>query len=242
GALVCAAVAPIGIFFIVIDADPNNYYTKDSPLVQAADLVNENLGGAQNISIVLEGDIKDPRLMRKIDNLEKEIGKIPEVGNTTSIARVIRMMSRVLNDEGEKGYDAIPDTRNAVAQYFELYSMSGDPEDFEKMVDFPYENALITARINTTSTPKLNKIKRQIEEMVKDDKEVKLVGGFALILSEIARIVVSGQLISLGLAIFAVGILIMILFRSTVAGLISAIPLALSVLILFSLMGLFRIE
>lgn len=242
GALVCAAVAPIGIFFIVIDADPNNYYLKDSPLVQAADLVNENLGGAQNISIVLEGDIKDPRLMRKIDSLEKEIGKIPEVGNTTSIARVIRMMSRVLNDEGEKGYDAIPDTRNAVAQYFELYSMSGDPEDFEKMVDFPYENALITARINTTSTPKLNKIKRQIEEMVKDDKEVKLVGGFALILSEIARIVVSGQLISLGLAIFAVGILIMILFRSTVAGLISAIPLALSVLILFSLMGLFGIE
>ncbi|MGB2843419.1 MAG: MMPL family transporter, partial [Candidatus Aminicenantaceae bacterium] len=222
--------------------DPNNYYPKDSPIVYAADLINENLGGAQNISVVFEGDIKNPGIMKKIDYLEKEIEKIPEVGSTSSVARVVRMMSRVLNDEGEKWYDVIPDTRNAVAQYFELYSMSGDPEDFEKMVDFPYEHALITARINTSSTPKLYKIKEQIEEMVKDDEDVKLVGGFALILADIARLVVSGQLRSLGLAVLMIGILIMFLFRSVVAGLISAIPLALSVVFLFSFMGLFGIE
>ncbi|MBC8358924.1 MAG: RND family transporter [Candidatus Aminicenantes bacterium] len=242
GAVVCALAASIGIFFIVIDADPNNYYPKDSPIVYAADLINENLGGAQNISVVFEGDIKNPGIMKKIDYLEKEIEKIPEVGSTSSVARVVRMMSRVLNDEGEKWYDVIPDTRNAVAQYFELYSMSGDPEDFEKMVDFPYEHALITARINTSSTPKLYKIKEQIEEMVKDDEDVKLVGGFALILADIARLVVSGQLRSLGLAVLMIGILIMFLFRSVVAGLISAIPLALSVVFLFSFMGLFGIE
>lgn len=241
-ALICAAVASIGIFFIVVDTDPHHYYPKDSPLVHAADLINDNLGGAQNISIVLEGDIKNPALMKKIDYLEKKIGKIPEVGNTTSIARVVRKMSRVLNDEDEIWYDAIPDTRNAVAQYFELYSMSGDPEDFEKMVDFPYENALITARVDTTSTAKLNKIKDQIEGIVKDDKDVKLVGGFALILLEISRLIVNGQLLSLALAIVVVGILLMILFRSVVAGFISSIPLALSVTVLFSMMGLFGIE
>ena len=57
-------------------------------------------------------------------------------------------MSRALNDPGEQWYDRIPDTRNAIAQYFELYSMSGDPEDFEKMIDFNYEHALINAGIN----------------------------------------------------------------------------------------------
>ena len=242
GVLIFAVIASAGIFFIVVDTDPNNYYSKDSPIVYVANLVNKNLGGAQNIGVVLGGDIKDPRLMKKIDTLEREIGEIPEVGNTTSIARVIRMMSRVLNDKGEKWYDAIPDTRNAVAQYFELYSMSGDPEDFEKMVDFPYENALITARINSISTAKLSRVKEQIEEMVKGDKDVRLVGGFALILSELARFIVNGQLLSLGLAILIVGILLMILFRSITAGLISAVPLGLSVTVLFSLMGVFGIE
>ncbi len=242
GSFVCAAVLSTGIFFINVDTDPNRFFPHDSPLVYASELINEKLGGAQNVAVVVSGDIKDPRIMNKIDRLERGIGELPEVGSTSSIARVVRMMSRALHDEGEEGYDAIPDTRNAVAQYFMLYSMSGDPDDFEKMVDFPYENALITARVNTTSTPKLNAIKEQIMEMTRNDEEVTLVGGFAFILSDIARIIVNGQLLSLGLAIVIVGVLLMFLFRSVTAGIVSSIPLGLSVVVLFSLMGIFKID
>lgn len=240
--LILAAFVSVGIFFVVVNTDPNKYYSKDHPIVYTANLINKDLGGSQNISIVYEGDIKDPRIMKKIDRVERKIEEIPEVGNTTSIARVVRQMSRALNDAGEEFYDVIPETRNAIAQYFELYSMSGDPEDFEKLVDFPYENAIITARIKTTSTSGLDKVIEQIEKMVKDDKEVKLVGGFGLIFSELARVLVTGQFISLGLAILVVGVLIMILFRSVTAGLISAIPLSISVITLFGLMGIFGIE
>jgi len=242
GSFVCAAVLSTGIFFIDVDTDPNRFFPHDSPLVYASELINEKLGGAQNVAVVVSGDIKDPRVMNKIDRLERRIGELPEVGSTSSIARVVRMMSRALHDEEEEGYDTIPDTRNAVAQYFMLYSMSGDPDDFEKMVDFPYENALITARVNTTSTPKLNAIKEQIMEMTRNDEEVKLVGGFAFILSDIARIIVNGQLLSLGLAIVIVGVLLMFLFRSVTAGIVSSLPLGLSVIVLFSLMGIFGIE
>lgn len=242
GALVFTAIVSVGIFFVTVDSDPNNYFPKDSPIVHAQILINENLGGAQNISIVFEGDIKTPRIMKKIDRLERKIAEIPEVGDTTSIARVIRQMSRALNDKGEEWYDKIPDTRNAIAQYLALYSMSGDPEDLEKMVDFPYEHAMITARINTTSTPKLDKVIKKINEIVKDDKDVKLIGGFGLILSELSRLIINGQLISLGVAIVVIGIMLMILFRSIAAGFISALPLALSIMILFGLMGFFNIE
>lgn len=69
-----------------------------------------------------------------------------------------------------------------------------------------------------------------------------MIGGFGYILSELAQKIVNGQFLSLGLAIFVVGILLMILFRSVAAGLISAIPLALSVMVLFGLMGFFSIE
>ncbi len=241
-ALVTALIISFGIFFVVIDTDPNKYYPKDHPVPYASGLINEHLGGAQNISVVFQGDIKDPRIMKKMDKLEKELGELPEVGNTTSVARVVRQMSRALNDKWEEGYDRIPDTRNAVAQYFELYSMSGDPEDFEKMVDFPYENAMVTARLNTASTKKLNTVISKIEERVRNDKDVRLVGGFAYILSEMAHKIVSGQFLSLSLAILVVGILLMALFRSVAAGLISAIPLALSVMVLFGFMGFFKIE
>jgi hydrophobe/amphiphile efflux-3 (HAE3) family protein len=237
-----ALLISIGIFSVVIDTDPNSYYTEEHPIVQTSNLINHQLGGAQSIALVFEGDIKEPELLQSIDRMEGRLNDIPEVGITTSIARVVRQMSRALHDEDEEGYDRIPDTRNAVAQYFELYSMSGDPEDFEKMVDFPYENALLQARLETSSTKALNRVIAQIAGLVKDNPYVKTIGGFGLILSEMAYEVVKGQFISLALAILVVGVLLMLLFRSIMAGVIAAIPLGLSMTVLFGLMGVFGIE
>ena len=241
-ALIFSIISIIGIFRVVVDTNPKGYFPKDHPVVQATDLIDENLGGSQNISIVFKADIKQPHIMHKIDSLEQKLQKMPQVGNTTSIARVVRQMSRALNDPDEPWYNRIPDTRNAVAQYFELYSMSGDAEDFEKMVDFPYEHAVITARMNTTSTAMLSKFVNNVKNMVKDDNDVLLVGGFGLVLSDLATLVVNGQILSLSMATIIVALLLMFLFRSITAGLISAIPLGLSMTILFGLMGLFGIE
>jgi predicted RND superfamily exporter protein len=242
GSFVFSAIVSIGIFFVTVDADPVKYFAKDHPVAKATNLINENLGGTFNFSVVVGGDIKEPRIMKKIDRLEAEIEKIPEVGNTSSIARVVRQMSRALNDKGEDWYDRIPGTRNAVAQYFELYSMSGDPDDFEKMIDFPYKHALISARLNTTSTPKINRVMRQVNDMAGNDSDIKYVGGIALIYTELAKHVVNGQFLSLSMAVVAVAVLLMVLFRSVAAGLISAIPMVLSLVILFGLMGLLGIE
>ena len=241
-ALVLLLVSAAGIFRVVIDADPNNYFSENHPIVQASKLINEKLGGMQNVSVVYRGDMKDPLMMRKIDTMEQILDRMPEVGNTTSIARVVRQMSRALNDEWEPWYDRIPDHMNAVAQYFELYAMSGDAKDFEKLVDFPYEHAMLTARVNTTSTPRLNRVIDTIKELIEGDPDVMLIGGFGLVLSDIARLVITGQILSLALATIIVTILVMIVFRSFAAGLISGIPLALSITILFGLMGVFGIE
>ncbi|MCD4819358.1 MAG: MMPL family transporter [Candidatus Cloacimonetes bacterium] len=240
--LIFSILSSIGIFSIVVDTDPKNYFPTNHPVVYATDLIDQNLGGSQNLSLVYQGDIKDSRLMHKIDSMEQTFLELPEVGNTTSVARVIRQMSRALNDPDETGYDRIPDKENAVAQYFELYAMSGDAEDFEKMVDFPYEHAVITARMNTTSTAKLSQVVNKINNMTKDDPDILLIGGFGLVLSDLAKLMVNGQFLSLSLAAIIVALLLMILFKSVAAGLISAIPLVLSVAILFGLMGFFGIE
>jgi len=88
----------------------------------------------------------------------------------------------------------------------------------------------------------LNRVIAQVKDMLKDKPYDKTIGGFGLILSEMAYEVIKGQFISLGLAIFVVGVLLMFLFRSVFAGLISAIPLGLSITVLFGLMGVFGIE
>ncbi|MBN2533534.1 MAG: hypothetical protein JXB88_11605 [Spirochaetales bacterium] len=54
--------------------------------------IDAKLGGSLALSLVFKGDIKDPRIMKKIDLLEKQIRTLPFVGNTSSIARVVRMI------------------------------------------------------------------------------------------------------------------------------------------------------
>jgi len=241
-ALILSAISAIGIFSVVVDTNPNGYYHDDHPLVQVNNLIDTQLGGSQNISVVYKGDMKDPEMMRKIDEMEHALEAMDEVGMTMSVARVLRQMSRALNDPGDPMYNKIPETRNGVAQYFELYSMSGDPDDFSKLVDFPYEHAIVTARVNKTSTVLLRRVVNRIQDLTRDDPDVLLVGGFGVVLSDLARAVVNGQLLSLFIATGVVAVLLMILFRSLAAGLISAIPLALSIVILFGLMGVFGIE
>jgi len=237
-----AVIVATFILSVEVNTDPINYYEKDHPVAVSANLINENLGGFFPISVVFRGDITDPALLAGVDRLEREIGAWPEVGNTLSIARVVRQMSRVLIEEGEPGYDVIPGSRNAIAQFFELYAMSGDPDDFEKMVDFTREHAVITARINTSSTPILRQVVNRIRERVANEPGVVLVGGIADVFSDLSVQVVRGQFISLALALTAVVLLLMVLFRSFTAGLLAAVPLGLSMVILFGLMGLMQIE
>ena len=240
--VVFTLLAAVGILFLQVDANPENYYSEKDPISQSTELINRRLGGSQNISLVVSGDIKDPKIMKKIDAYEQTLAEFPEVGNTVSIARVVKQMSRALNDPGDPWYDKIPDDRNAIAQYFELYSMSGDPDDFEQLVDFPYENAQVSARIKSMNQKDLHKFVAKLERLAAKDEDVTLLGGFALIFSQLADLMIRGQILSLFIAIILVALLLMLLFRSVRAGIVSVTPIVMAMMILFGLMGFLGIR
>ncbi len=232
-----------GIPRIVVDTNPANFYDPDSQVARGNDIVNDNLGGATSVSIVAEGDIKDPAVMKQIDRLEKHLEAHPNVDITASIAKIVREMNEVMND-GDEAFNKIPDTREAIAQYFLLYSMSGDPDDFDKLVDFPYKHAQVTARINDTGTTVSMDVVQYVEKYLADNQghPFTVVGGFAELLAELVREIVRGQILSLLLSMVLVALLVAILFRSAVAGLLAATPLGLTMLLLFGLMGYLGIE
>lgn len=232
----------IGLFNINVNTDPVKDYTDGHPVVESTKVLNKHLGGFFPLAIVFEGDIKDPGLLQRIDETEKKLGQLEGVGATSSVARVIRQISRSINDKGDQYYDKIPDDYNAVSQYFELYMMSGEPDDFEKMVDFGFEHAMILIRFTQTNTPFLRKAIAEIEEIVGNDAQVKYIGGIADIFSELDLCVVNGQLTSLSLAVLVVFVLLLLMFRSVGGALISIVPLALSMFFLFGIMGFVGID
>ncbi len=232
-----ALISGLGIFFLKVDTNLENFFPEKHPVRISSEIINETFGGSQNISILVEGDILDPLVMQKIDLYERELKQNEAVGNVMSIAGVIREISMAINDEGDPYYNRIPDSRNAIAQYMELYLMSGDPDDLERMVDFDFQRAQIMVRINDGSNTALKGVLADIGELAGNDEHSTRIGGYGLIAADLADLVVRGQVMSLLIALIVVFLLLSLLFRSVSAGIIGSIPLALAMIILFGWMG-----
>jgi uncharacterized protein len=231
-----------GLFRFKVASDNNNILPKNHPFNTSLEILNTHFGGNKIISVLFEGDIKDPELLNNLDRYEKELKKTPGVGSVNSISTIIRKISTALYDPGDSLYDKIPVTRDAVAQYIELYSMNGDPEDFEDIVDFDYTRALLTVQYQSNSMKETDNIVNKITTLTKDDPHMELIGGFSLVEKEICSSVVTGQYKSLVFAFIAIIILLTIIFRSVTAGLMGSLPLAFAVMCTFGIMGWSGIE
>jgi predicted RND superfamily exporter protein len=160
------ALVAFGITRVEVDTNTINYFPDGHPLVESSRVADEHFGGSVTFSVSIEGDVKHPELLRKLDDLEKKLLALPEVDQVSSIAKVIRRMNKVMN-EGDAKHDRIPDTRDTVAQLLLMYENGGDPDDFDRLVDFDYRHALLTARINTPSTKSGSKVIRFVRNYVK---------------------------------------------------------------------------
>ena len=237
GFLILFVVFLSGVSFVKIDADIATMFPKNHPVRITTDLINKYFGGAENISVLVEGDVKDPVILKKLDYYQTEMAKLPEVGNSSSMATVVREMSKALNNKDESGYDKIPDTRDAVAQYLELYSMSGDPKEFDRIVDFNYTKTRLNIALTDIKPNTIKKVLAKFKEITQGDTTITAVGGTVIKNNDILGAILVGQRDSLLFAVVVIFILLGVLFRSFKVGLIGIMPVSFSIVMLFGVMG-----
>lgn len=235
-------VVGIGIYFLEVDTDLERFFPKNHPIRQGAEIINEHFGGTQTLSVLVEGDIKDPELLRRMEYYGSELKDFPGVGRVASVSDVIKEISKALNDKGDPLYDKIPDSRSAVAQYFGLYNMSGDEGDFDQLVDFDFRYARMIITLDDASNQAIKKIIEKIELLTANDPYDISIGGRSYTTLELSNLVINGQVRSIGIAILAIFLLISLIFRSISSGLITIVPLGLAVIFLFGLMGILGIR
>jgi uncharacterized protein len=240
--LLAALLASLGLLWLEVDTNPINYYPASAPVPVTARALSDHFGGSVELSVMVEGDILDPRVLGQIDALEAELGKMPEVGYTLSVARIVRAMHQAV--AGTEAGGALPDQRETISQLFLLYSMGGSSADLERWVDFDYRHALVTARIKSLSTSDIASVVERTRAYA--GREMGglqvTVGGFGVVFTDLVAAIINGQVSSLSLSVALVFVLNAIGFGSLGAGLWSMIPLVLGVPALFGLMGIFGIE
>lgn len=236
--LVLTLLVGTGMVFLKIDTNQENFFPHKHPVRKASEIINSKFGGSQTISVMISGDIKDPVLMHKIDDLTQHLKGSEGVGGVFSISDVVREMSKALYEPAEEGYDMIPSSSAAIAQMFELYNMSGDPDDFKQLMNFENTKAHLLVRLSNPDNKIVRNLRDDIKTYTADFPARVTTGGYAIIMIDFAQKIINGQVSSLAFALIIVLILLAIIFRSLKGGLIGSIPLAASIIIQFGVMGL----
>lgn len=234
-----------GMQKIWIDSSFLDKFEKDSDIVLTDQFINSHFGGTSNVNLILDAEgtkdvFKNPQTLRLIDKMQKEVtGSLREVGNSFSLADYINRMNMVMNADDQE-FNRIPDDQNMIAQYLLLYEMSGDPENLNKVVDYNYAKTNVTFQLKGDDSKTINKALELIETFRDDFKNMGVSMNYAgsgykgLVFTDL---ILEGQIQSIILSLILIVILIGVMFRSVKIGLISSVPLIITALMSFGLMG-----
>ncbi len=222
-----------------IEMNPITFFKKTSPIRTSEKVINENMGGSVNLSILINDDMKSPQVLKEIDKMQLFLEKDERITNTISLATMIKRINKTIND-GKQEFNKIPGTRDKVAQLLLLYSMSSSPADFNKFVDTNYEHGRVIARMMNMDTRQIKQVADKFEKYIKEEKPgIKSIelSGFAMIIKELVDLIVRSQLRGLISGIIMVFFMAVIAYRSFKLGVFAVIPLVITITISFGIMG-----
>lgn len=243
GVLLFVVVALIGMTRIIEDNSVKKYFSPDQSFQKDDEVLNQSLGGTNTLYLLIEGKtddaIKNPQTLQAIDDLQRFLEAQPNVGKTISIADFIKRMNQAMHGD-DPNFFKIPEDGQLVSQYLLLYSMSGDPGDFDSYVDYDYRMAKLTAFVKTDSTAYIEQLIQKVNEFsaTRFSDEVRVrIGGSAPQDAALNEAMVEGKILNIlqiGAVVFVISSLI---FRSLVAGFMVLLPLLIAVIANFGLMG-----
>jgi uncharacterized protein len=240
-------VSLFGLQRVWINSSFLDNFEKDSNIVLTDAFVNSKFGGTSTLNVILESEtadgFKQPEFLRLIDNMQHETEKLPEVGNSFSLADYLKRMNKVMNEDKEEFY-TIPSESDMVAQYLLLYEMSGDPENLLKVVNYDYNRTNITFQLKGDDSKTINEalsvIKGFEDRFAGHGIEINYAGsGYKALV--FTSLILEGQILSIGITLILVLILLSLMFRNIKAGLIGSVPITITALISFGVMGLLNI-
>jgi predicted RND superfamily exporter protein len=258
-------ISVLGTSRIIIDNVFIEYFKPDTDISKSDRFIREQFGGSKIVSVVAEADASEvllnPACLLPMDNLSRHLEtRIPEVGKTTGFTDLVKRINQVFNaDETPLDYEGndyyeIPsnpakygktkpeDLTSIVSNYLILLSGNIDSYANDPLEPTAIKTTVQLRALGESDTKRaVEAIYSFAEDNFSDDVRIT-VGGSAMVESSLNRRVVDSQMISLLISLILVFLIIAVSNRSVIAGLIGIVPLSISILINFAVMGFFGIK
>ncbi len=244
--LLFASIAFIGTYSaiqITVDENRIGTFHPSEAIVKADQVINTYLNGSSNLDIVIETpnneDLFLPRNLAKIEALQVFAESLSHVTDSISIVDYLKQMNRSLNG-GDISEYRLPQDKNLTAQYFLIYSASGDPTDFEEEVDYDYRLANIRVTLNDghfqETKPVVEALDTYIRNEFNDSDITANLSGRINLNYHWIKDLGDSHFTGLALALGLVWLVSALSFKSSLAGLFAMIPVLSSILLVYTAM------
>jgi len=233
-----------GIPRVVVDASMLDNFPPSNPVRVADREFVARFDGSLPMEIFLDGGEldawKDPERLRAVEGLQRHIEASGHAGKTRSIADYIKRMNEVMNPADPDAY-RIPDSRDLIAQYLLLYSISGEPDDFDDVVDYDYKLANLRVQLGSDHSAVAKRMMEDVEAYAATHLAplgiTATPGGTARTFVTFLQLIMESQIRGVILALILVACLTGLMCGSVLGGLLTAIPVTIAAVINFGVLG-----
>ncbi len=189
---------------------------------------------------VAEETFKEPAVLRYMQSLQEHLLTTGVVGKSNSMADIVRTVHRELIDGSEANF-RIPDTSAAVAQCLMQYQSSHRPDDLWHMVTPDYQQTSIWVQLRSGDNVDMTKVTESVEAYFSTNPPPVPLQHDWFGLSYINVVwqekMVAGMLQAFLGSFLMVLLMMIVLFRSALWGLLSMIPLTLTIALIYGFVG-----
>jgi predicted RND superfamily exporter protein len=248
-AVVLLVIAGIGVSRLRVDTNHLNFFQDEHPLKQSAEVIDRQLSGTYSFNVLLEGppeSLRTPDALRRMDQLSRELERLPFVRKVSSLATYVKHINRRLQGDDEAEY-RVPDSAEAVAQELFVFGLSDAGRDeLSRVVSSDYSRAHITVKLVSMSSDLVFQQTFEAERLANavfaGSGITPTVTGSGRLSAVLDHFLVTSQITSFATAFVTVFGVILLMFRSVRFGVLGILANVFPIVLMLGLMGWFDIS
>ncbi|NQT88920.1 MMPL family transporter [bacterium] len=200
-----------------------------------------DLGTALEAERMARQTFKRPEVLRYLEELQAALLETGVVGKSSSVADAVKKVSKELLG-GDWKHHRVPDSPAAVAQFLMQYQSGNDPDDLWHLVTRDFSKANVWVQLKSGDNRDMEKVVAALDAFVAaNEPPVALERGWfglTYINVEWQNRMVSGMLQAFLGSFLIVFVMMTVLFRSPLWGILSMIPLTVTIALIYGVIGL----
>jgi len=259
--LVLLAVFAVGSLYVKAELNNVSLFKSDDPIAVADTRLNEALAGTQSLNLVLDTDLSDvltrsetaaegadepvslatPEVLNKVEAFSADVvKKFPYVTKVMSFNTMMKKMNQEMTGGDPAAY-SVPQDGQLISQYLMIFS-----GDLQGVLSPNHDKMRITITMKRTSTDESEAVARYALEYFGADfqkaNHVQAnITGAAHLYYVANSLLIKGTIDSVAICIVVVFLLLLFVLKDFWISLIAMVPIFLTLVINFGMLGLFNI-